>query len=254
MSTPLVLMYHGFGQRSSTADPQNLFVPGDVFEAQLRTLLQRGRTPLDEAGFLAGLSRGRWPAGSFLVTIDDGYVSTLDIAAPILARLGVPAVMYALPGLLGGTSRWMPEMPDEDLLDRDGLRELPDRGVSVGLHGLDHLSLAGRTEDELRQQTVEARRALTDLMGYEPRTFAYPFGDHDAAARQAVEDAGFPVSFAIYDAHGPLAFPRVDVNALDTPRTFRLKTSKVYPRVKAAVDRAPGVRRLAHSVLGKAAR
>ena len=254
MPKPLVLMYHGFGNRSTEADPQNLFVRGDVFEAQLRSLLQRGYTPLDETGFLAGLSRGRWPAGSFLVTIDDGYVSTLDVAAPILAKLGVPAVMYALPGLLGGTSQWMPEMPDEDLLDRDGLRELPDRGVAIGLHGLDHLSLAGRTEAELQRQTTDARRALAEVMGQEARTFAYPFGDHDASARSAVADAGFPVAFAIYDAQGPLAFPRVDVNALDTPRTFRLKTSRIYPRIKSAVDRAPAVRRFAHSLLGKASR
>jgi peptidoglycan/xylan/chitin deacetylase (PgdA/CDA1 family) len=188
------------------------------------------------------------------VTIDDGYTSTLDVAAPILARLGIPAIMYALPGLLGATSRWMPEMPDEPLLDQHGLRELPDRGVTVGLHGLDHLSLAGRSTDELRRQTVEARQRLTELTGRRPETFAYPFGDHDAAARAAVAEAGFDAAFAIYAGNGALAFPRVDVNALDTPRTFRLKTSRVFPRVKAAVDRTPAVRRLAHSVLGKAER
>jgi hypothetical protein len=222
---PLVLMYHGFGGRSSTQDPQNLFVPADAFEQQMRSLLQRGRTPLDEAAFLEGLRRGRrWPAGAFLVTIDDGY------------------------------SRWMPEMPDEPLLDQHGLRELPDRGVTVGLHGLDHLSLAGRSTDELRRQTVEARQRLTELTGRRPETFAYPFGDHDAAARAAVAEAGFDAAFAIYAGNDALAFPRVDVNALDTPRTFRLKTSRVFPRVKAAVDRTPAVRRLAHSVLGKAER
>jgi peptidoglycan/xylan/chitin deacetylase (PgdA/CDA1 family) len=252
---PLVLMYHGFGQRSSSQDPQNLFVPAATFEAQLRSLLQRGRKPLDEAAFLEGIRRGgRWPAGSFLVTIDDGYTSTLDVAAPVLARLRIPAVMYALTGLLGATSRWMPEMPDEALLDRDGLRELPNWGVSVGLHGLDHLSLAGQSADELRRQTVEARQQLTEVTGQVPASFAYPFGHQDAAARQAVAEAGFEAAFAIYSADGPLAFPRVDVNALDTPRTFRLKTSRVFPRIKAVADRAPAVRRFAHAALGKTAR
>jgi peptidoglycan/xylan/chitin deacetylase (PgdA/CDA1 family) len=255
VSNPLVLMYHGFGRRSSAQDPQNLFVPADAFEEQLTSLLRRGRRPLDEAAFLEGLRRGgRWPAGSFLVTIDDGYTSTLDVAAPLLARLRVPAILYALPGLLGATSRWMPEMPDEPLLDRDGLRELPDHGVSVGLHGLDHTSLAGQSAEELHRQTVDARRRLTDVMGQVPQTFAYPFGHQDAAARKAVGEAGFEAAFAIYDAEVPLAFPRVDVNALETPRSFRLKTSRVFPRIKAIADRAPAVRRLAHSALGKAAR
>jgi peptidoglycan/xylan/chitin deacetylase (PgdA/CDA1 family) len=254
MRTPLVLMYHGFGPRSREQDPQNLFVPEDAFEEQLTSLLGRGYRPLDETSFLAGLPRRSWPAGSFLVTIDDGYVSTRDSAGPILARLKIPAVMYALPGLLGATSCWMADMPAEPLLDGDGLRELPNFGITVGLHGHDHLSLSGRTEDELRPQIVEARDALAAIIGHQPATFAYPFGHHDSSAREAVADAGFQAAFAIYSARGPLAFPRVDVNALDTRRTFRLKTSAVYPRAKAALDRLPAMRRLAHAALGKASR
>jgi hypothetical protein len=46
----------------------------------------------------------------------------------------------------------------------------------------------------------------------------------------------------------------VDVNALDTPRTFALKTSTLYPRAKAVLDRVPAVRRFAHALVGKARR
>jgi peptidoglycan/xylan/chitin deacetylase (PgdA/CDA1 family) len=254
MSNPLVLMYHGFGNRPGQDDPHNLFVPEHALEQQLRSLLRRGFRPLDEPAFLAGLEKGRWPRRSFLVTIDDGYVSTLGIAAPILGRLGVPAVLFALPGMLGGTSAWMPEMPHEPLLDGDGLRALPDQGVSIGLHGLDHRSMAGLDDAELHRQTVLARNSLAEITGSEPDLFAYPFGHHDDAARSAVSAAGLRAAFAIYDSRGRFAFSRVDVNALDTPRTFALKTSGSYPRLKAALDRAPAVRRLGHSLLGKARR
>jgi peptidoglycan/xylan/chitin deacetylase (PgdA/CDA1 family) len=148
----------------------------------------------------------------------------------------------------------MPEMPDELLLDGDQLRRLPRWGITVGLHGLDHTSLAGLDAPELRRQVVEARQALADVVGHEPTLFAYPFGAHDAAARRAVGEAGFTAAFAIYSHCGPHALPRVDVNALDTERTFRLKTSRVYPPAKTLLDRTPAVRRLAHTVLGKAAR
>lgn len=254
MSTPLVLMYHGFGTRAEHADPHNLFVPADAFEAQLSSLLRRRYRPLDEAAYLAGLAKGRWPARSFLVTIDDGYVSTRDVAAPILGRLGIPAVLFALPGMLGETSAWMPEMPHEPLLDRDGLLALPALGIALGSHGMDHRSMTGLDDAELRRQTEAARHSLAELTGVEPALFAYPFGDHDAAARSAVSAAGHRAAFAIYDSVGTFALPRVDVNALDTPRTFALKTSGWYPRMKAALDRAPAVRRLGHSLLGKARR
>lgn len=254
MPAPLVLMYHGFGTRTAQQDPHNLFVPEEALERQLRSLLRRRYRPLDEPAFLAGLAAGRWPARSFLVTIDDGYVSTLDTAAPVLARLGVPAVLFALPGMLGATSAWMPEMPHEPLLDGDGLRALPGRGISIGLHGMDHRSMAGLDEGELHRQTVVARARLGELTGVEPELFAYPFGDHDEAARRAVAAAGLRAAFAIYDSGDRFAFPRVDVNALDTAVTFGLKTSGRYSALKAALDRAPAVRRLGHSLLGKAAR
>jgi peptidoglycan/xylan/chitin deacetylase (PgdA/CDA1 family) len=247
-------MYHGFGYRTPQEDPHNLFVPGQALEQQLRSLLRRRYRPLDEAAFLAGLERGNWPARSFLVTIDDGYVSTLDVAAPVLARLGIPAVLFALPGMAGGTSTWMPEMSHEPLLDRDGLRALPGRGISIGLHGMDHRSMAGLDDGELVRQTVDAREKLREITGSEPQLFAYPFGHHDDAARRAVSAAGLRAAFAIYDSGDRFAFPRVDVNAVDTPRTFALKTSGWYAALKAAVDRAPAVRRLGHSLLGRAAR
>lgn len=254
MPNPLVLMYHAFGARSAIEDPHNLFVPADAFEQQLTNLLDRGYRPLDEQQFLAGLERRNWPARSFLVTVDDGYLSTVEIAAPILGRLRVPAVVFVLPGMLGATSRWMPEMPDEPLLDRKGIEALLDHGIGIGLHGHDHSSLVAQSESELRRQTVHARRQLTEIIGREPDLFAYPFGDHDAAARQAVADAGFRAAFAIYAADGPYAFPRVDINSLDTPRTFRLKSSRTYPQAKAILDRAPALRRTAHTLLGMARR
>jgi peptidoglycan/xylan/chitin deacetylase (PgdA/CDA1 family) len=254
MSIPLVLMYHAFGVRSQQEDPHNLFVPGDAFENQLRALLRRGCRPLDDLSFLKGLESGGWPPRSFLVTVDDGYVSTLDVAAPILGRLGIPAIVFVLPGMLGARSQWMSDMPDERLLDGDGIRALEHRGISIGLHGCDHHSLVAATPAELRRQTVDARQALTALIGREPALFAYPYGEHDAAARRSVAEAGFRAAFAIYSGGGRYAFPRIDINSLETSRTFRLKSSRLYPRAKAALDRAPALRRTAHALLGKARR
>jgi peptidoglycan/xylan/chitin deacetylase (PgdA/CDA1 family) len=251
VARPTVLMYHAFGQRSADADPHNLFVPQEAFAWQVSEIARRG--PLDLNGFLAARN-GRGARGT-LVTIDDGYVSTLDVAAPMLARAGVPAVLFLPPGRLGATSAWMPEMPDERLLAPDRLRELADHGIEVGAHGFDHTDMAGMTPEELRRHTVEAATALADHTGRRPRSFAYPRGVHDAAARAAVEAAGYEVAFSVYDARGGRwAVPRADVNALDTRRTFRLKCVPWFPAAKHALDHAPAVRRLLHRGVGTARR
>ena len=252
MSRPTILMYHAFGTRSDADDPWRLFVPTEAFERQIASLVARRAHFLDLDGYLAGLRTGRWPARSVLVTVDDGYLSTLTEAAPVLARHRVPSVLFALAGSLGGSSSWMAEMPDEPLLDADGLRALEGHGMAVEVHGWDHTQLPGLPADELRRQVVDARAALADVLGRVPRAFAYASGAHDAPARAAVRHAGYEVAFAVHDAADRFAVRRTDVNPTDTDLTFRLKASRWWPVAYATAGRLGPLRRAVHSLVGSA--
>lgn len=249
-----VLMYHGFGTRPAHVDVHNLFVPVEDLEGQVRHLARRCR-PLDLDGFLAAMRRGSWPRRWVLVTIDDGYASTLEVAAPLLARHGVPAVAFVPTGHLGGTATWLPGMTDEPLLTADQVRELPSFGIEVGAHAVDHLPVTGLRPEALRSQVAGSAEALADLVGRRPRAFSYPGGRHDAAARAAVRDAGFEAGFAAGIAGGRFAIPRRSINARDTFTTFRAKLTPGYTGVERALG-APPLRRLAGRLMGqrKAAR
>jgi peptidoglycan/xylan/chitin deacetylase (PgdA/CDA1 family) len=251
MARPTVLMWHGFGDRTDASDPYYVFVRVEAFARQLDLLQRRGAHFLDLDGYLAGLETGRWPARSVLVTIDDGYVSTLSEAAPLLAQRSIPAVLFALPGRLGGRSDWMPGAADFALLDADGLRELETMGVRVELHGWDHTLLPGLPADQLRRQVVDARAALADVLGREPVAFAYPEGKHDAAARRAVREAGFSCAFGVHepDDDDRWALGRVDVNPTDTDLTMRLKASPVWPLAYRTIGRVAPLRRSLHRLL-----
>jgi peptidoglycan/xylan/chitin deacetylase (PgdA/CDA1 family) len=48
---------------------------------------------------------GPLPARAVALTFDDGYRDQLELAVPILERLGLPATFFLVPGLLGGTAR-----------------------------------------------------------------------------------------------------------------------------------------------------
>lgn len=252
LRSPVVLMYHGFGERTSAQDPHYLFVPERALAAQMEHLRGAGFRPLDLDGYLAGLHEGgRWPARSFLVTVDDGYRSTLD-AARVLAGYDVASVLFVSPGRLGGTSGWMQDMPDEPLLSAGELRLLEPLGMEVGVHGFDHADLPGLPAPELQRHVVEAREVLEDVLGYRPRSFAYPRGLHDAAAREAVEAAGYDVAFAVHRGRGRFAVPRVDVNASDVPRSFRLKLQPWYLPAKRMSRRVAPVWRWGHHLVGRA--
>ncbi|MEU6252703.1 polysaccharide deacetylase family protein [Streptomyces sp. NPDC047043] len=247
---PLVLMYHGVGKRPAHQDPFCLFVPPDMLHRQLRRLLDRGWTPLTLDRCLSG----DFPRRSVLVTFDDGYQGLLDEGVPVLRELGFPATAFVLTGVLGGTSTWMTDMPDEPLLDADGIRALAAAGLDVECHGWDHSDLANADDGTLARNLVDAAAALADITGKRARAFAYPYGAHDAAARKAVAAAGFEIAFSVHDGARRYAVPRVDINATEVDASFRLKTWRGYPAVRRMSGAVPRLRPALHSLIGCAHR
>ena len=243
---PVVLMYHGFTERRRRDDPENLFVEVAQFERQLTWLLASGWRALDLDTYLEAMDSGRRPASrSFLVTIDDGFRSVSDLALPVLERLGVPALFYVPSGLLDATATWLPAPADMSIVDADHLRHLHhDSVLEVGLHGYDHSDMRALDASGLEQQVARARDVLSSAIEAPVRSFAYPFGSHDAAARAAVERSGMQVAFSVYDDAGRFAVSRVDVNATDSLRSFQVKVRLPrYRTVWNALQHAPVVRR-----------
>ncbi|MEQ7849297.1 polysaccharide deacetylase family protein [Nocardioides kribbensis] len=248
----VVLMYHGFCTTRRADDPENLFVEVARLEEQLTWLLAHGWEALDLDGYRDVRAGRRSGHRTVLVTIDDGFDSVADLAAPVLHRLGVPAVLFVPSGLVGATATWLPEPASSPLLQPERLRGLPALGVEIGLHGRDHRDLRGIDPEELHRQTALARAELADFLGAPAarcvRSFAYPYGAHDRAARDAVAAAGFLEAFSVFDDAGPMAVSRVDVNATDTLRSFRVKLMPQYRRAWRALESAPALRRLVHKV------
>jgi peptidoglycan/xylan/chitin deacetylase (PgdA/CDA1 family) len=240
---PVVLMYHGFATARRVEDRENLLVSADALRAQLELLRSRRFAALDLDDFLRALDGRAQPGRSFLLTVDDGYRSFAELAAPLLAAARVPSLLFVPPALLGDTSSWVAGIEDEPLLAPDELRDLTKLGVEIGVHGLDHRSLVGLSDAELTRQTRDARRLVADLTGTLPRAFAFPFGACDGRARLAVASAGFEVAFSVFDDAGRFAISRVDVNASDNLQSFRLKLVPGYRRWWRASNRLGPVRR-----------
>jgi len=80
-----------------------LQIDPELFERQAEWIASRYRV-ISGSEFLAAVDAGgRWPNRAALITFDDGYANNLEIAAPILKRLGVPAVVFVTTGFLDGT-------------------------------------------------------------------------------------------------------------------------------------------------------
>jgi peptidoglycan/xylan/chitin deacetylase (PgdA/CDA1 family) len=247
---PVVLMYHGFAEDRRDDDPENLFVPVRAFEEQLDHLLAHGWTPLDLDGYLAARRDRRAPRKSFLVTIDDGLESVATLAAPVLASRSVPFVLFVCAGLMGRTAWWLPQPADSPILCAEALTQLLEQApMEIGGHGYDHVHMLEMSTEELTRQTGEVKSILQEVSGAPVRAFAYPYGSHDADARDAVQAAGYDIAFSVFDDKGRLAISRVDVNATDTLASFRLKLIPHYRTWWRAMGRLGVVRRGVRRIL-----
>jgi peptidoglycan/xylan/chitin deacetylase (PgdA/CDA1 family) len=235
-------MYHAFARSPRLDDPYKLFVTEESLRDQIAYLRDHRWVSLDLDQYLSALDGRRWRERAVLFTVDDGYVSFAEIAAPMLAAAAIPSVLFVSPAAVGSRSSWMEELPDEPILDAVRLRELQNVGVEVGAHGWDHGSMVGMSERELLRHTKEARERLADLTGVLPRAFAYPYGAFDERARRAVEAAGFQVGFSVFRDAGRHAISRVDVNARDDARSFRLKLLPGYRRLWRLAGSVPNLR------------
>jgi len=211
---PMILMYHGIADVPE--DPNSLFVPPERFAEQMTWMARRKLQGVSIGTLVAAMRAGnhRRMVG---ITFDDGYTSVLETALPELKRHGFTATMFIISDRLDGSNDW-DEGPTWKLLGADGVRELAAAGMEIGSHAATHPHLAGIAPGELTAEVGGSKASLATVLGSEVRGFAYPYGSMDAAARQAVRDAGYDYACAVQtprSAIGMMALPRIYVGKQD---------------------------------------
>ncbi len=93
-------------------------------------------------------------------------------------------------------------------------------GISIGSHGVSHLSLPHQPASVQTLELRESKLVLEQLVGRPVTALAYPFGSHSAETRRLARDAGYDIAVTSEDRatarHEPrLAVSRVDVSTLD---------------------------------------
>jgi glycosyltransferase involved in cell wall biosynthesis/peptidoglycan/xylan/chitin deacetylase (PgdA/CDA1 family) len=234
-----VLAYHAIEDLSGDPVMAPYGVPSDVFARQLDALTSLGFRFVGLTEALEALDgQGPDDVRRALLTFDDCYVSLLEAGVPLLRSRGIPAVAFAVSGRLGGTSEWTRSQSaaERPLLDADGLRRLAEAGVEIGAHSHTHPALPRLRPDELASEVRGSVDELERRGLARPRAFAYPYGEWDAAARDAVRDAGLAAAFTTRigiarPSSDRLALPRIEI----TPREVGWRL-----RAKLAAASAPG--------------
>ncbi len=200
MRTRIVLFYHQVGALDADRDPA-LHVPPEALVAQVRLLRREGFT------FQRLTDSLRSPDERVAVlTFDDGYRDNLVVAAPQLAREGVPATVFVVTGEVSNPApSWRNTFPQRGpMLSWDDIGSLRDRGWEIGSHAHRHLRLPLSAESEQREAIAMSVESLRRNVGIRPTSFSYPYGACDATTERIVREAGFSCAVTTRP-HGPVS-------------------------------------------------
>jgi len=182
-----VFLYHGVG-----TDGNAYTVAPAEFADHLDLIADSGRTPMTvtELG-LALRGEREMPDAAVCLTFDDGYADARATIESAVA-MGVKATLFVRTGVVDTPG----SITKPDLVGLAGMREQ----VELGAHSVSHARLDElRSADALRE-ICASRAALSDTIGQNVSSFAYPYGSYSSRVRKLVIDAGFDAAAAVKNA------------------------------------------------------
>jgi peptidoglycan/xylan/chitin deacetylase (PgdA/CDA1 family) len=210
--TVMILCYHRFGPNKS-----KMVITPENFDAQMAYLKKHGYRviPLSSIhSFLKG--EAALPQRAVVITIDDGYRSSHDIAYPILKKYNFPATMFIYSDFAGS----------KDALGAIQMKEMIESGlVDIQPHSKTHTSMAKRlanesneayrkrVDEEIRIPGLQIRKGL----GLPLHTFAYPYGESNEFMISQLKNAGYGAGVTVIAGGNPaFAYP------------FKLRRTMIY--------------------------
>jgi peptidoglycan/xylan/chitin deacetylase (PgdA/CDA1 family) len=222
-----ILTYHRFSDECESP----LCMPTRVFKEQIRYLKDNGYHAISPEDLLAFLDYRRpLPKKSVLITIDDGYRSTYDIAYPILRENGFTATLFIYTEVIDAAPI---------ALSWNQLLEMKHGGFAIGSHTIYHSDLTQPKEGESRadyrarveKELFGSKQLIDRKLSQDTWLLAYPYGNYDPNVVAVSKQAGYKLAMSVKRGGNPffgnpLTLKRDQVLERDMP-TF-VKRLKIF--------------------------
>lgn len=214
-----ILMYHSISQ-THTIKFRPFTVSPAAFAEQMAYLHDQGYTPITVTHFIQSCTHSGavLPERPVIVTFDDGFADFFTNALPVLQRYTFTATLYVSTSFIGGVSSWLRNEGEttRPMLTKKQLQELYAYGIECGGHTHCHPQLDTLPRPQARNEIMQCKEILEQLLGKAVQSFAYPFGYYTAEIQNYVRAAGYTSACAV--KHGmstgesdPFALPRLMV-------------------------------------------
>lgn len=228
-----ILMYHALDVRSSL-----IALTPERFAWQMQWLYAHGFQTLSLSQLAEALAnKARLPSKAVVLTFDDGFASTYQIAFPIMARYGFTATVFLVSGYCGRHNDWPDQplaVPQLPLLTWEQVREMDHYGIEFGGHTIHHPWLDKLQGDDLAEEVLGSKQAIEEQLGHAISCFAYPYGRYNSAVVKAVSQtyrAACTTQLGIVDAQSnPLLLERIEMLYMAHPWIFPQLATSFLPR------------------------
>jgi peptidoglycan/xylan/chitin deacetylase (PgdA/CDA1 family) len=231
-----VLTYHAVDDRSSV-----ISVTPEVFRHQATSLAERRLRGMSLAqAFAEREQNGAFPPDAIAITFDDGYLSVMENARPVLSEHGFTATVFlasALVGLSADAARAANPDLDRAMLDWDQARKLLQAGWEIGSHSVSHPDLTRLDRVACEHELAESKRQLEQRLQQPVRSLAYPYGRLNPAVRDLAAghyELACTTRLAVHRGGAdPLRIDRIDMYYMQNARRFgKLLDGKLEPWLK----------------------
>lgn len=180
----MILNYHKVDNMNIS-----LSVLPDDFAAQMDYLKRNDYHTITTNELYASLAgEADLPENPVLITFDDGYKDNYQNAYPILKKYGFKATIFVVTSFMG---------TQQNYLTWEQAREMDANGIDIESHTVTHKSMTELSDDELRAELVNSKKAIEDHLGKQVDYIAYPTGTYNLHIAQLVKDAGYKAAFTI---------------------------------------------------------
>ena len=226
-----ILTYHSIDESGSV-----ISVAPAMFRRQMEHLYNAGFRTVTLRQAQLALSGGESIGERTIVlTFDDGFHNFYTDAFPILSEFGFRATVFLVTDRCGKENDWSDHgvaIPKAPLMSWNEIRELHSAGVEFGSHTETHCDLTTVTPEQVEAELVRSKGKISDHLGCETTSFAYPYGSFDRKIQRSVSanyQAACSTNLGSVSAGSdPSALRRIDAHYLKNRTALERLGSKSF--------------------------
>lgn len=177
-----VLMYHKIDEEKGN----DAVIAPARFAEQMEYLHKNGYRPLTLGELEAYLDgRAELPPKPVVLTFDDGYRDTYEIAMPLLRKYGFRSTLF------------IPAADAERRLTWEELREMKAAGMEIGSHSYTHRELGAMSSAAQAAEIARSKEIFDRMLGQDTRYFCYPNGSYGPETLRLLREKGFTLAVTI---------------------------------------------------------